>query len=131
MSHVATVQCKIADLDAFEEAVKKKGGVLVRGQREFRYYAGAKDRCVHAVHLASDPTGHEVGLRLAEANTPDVYNLAYDVSYASNVNRAFGPNCEGLQNEYLAIVAESQLQAGGWMVRREVEGQQIHVYGER
>lgn len=130
MSHVAYVECKISDLDALEEACKKLKATLKRGQRQFQYYAGSKSPCIHAIVLDGKTDGYEVGLVQREANTPNEFRFACDF-YSGSLTKAFGQNLEGLQNEYLATVAENQLANRGWSVRREVEGQQIHLYAQQ
>lgn len=119
MSHVATVECMIRDLDAMEQAAKNKGGTLKRDQKSHAYYAGAREKCEHAISHPS--SSYEIGLRrLAQAD--EAYELRYD-AYDGNLDRAFGARLEGLQNEYLAVVAEKQLEQGRYRYERQaVEG---------
>lgn len=125
MSHVATVQCSITNLDALEEALKKFGATLTRDAKTFRFYGGQKSPCVHKITLDDDKGGHEVGLTQKTTDVTDGFNLAYDVSFATNVNRKLGQNCTGLQNEYTAQVAEGVLTRRGYRIQREEEAGQI------
>lgn len=132
MSHVASVQCSIKDLDALETALAKFDATLNRNKATFAFYGGAKAPCVHSITLNDDKNGHEVGLRRKSASAGEEdYELAYDVSFASKVNQRMGKELVGLRDEYTAIVAEDALQRGGYRVRREQEGEALVVYASR
>lgn len=120
MSHMATVECMIKDLEALEEAAKNKGGALVKGKTEAKFYGGAREKCSHAITHPN--SNYEIGVRrLAQAD--EAYELRYD-GFDGTLNRAFGNNLEGLRNEYLAVVAEQQLERGRYRFSREaVEGE--------
>lgn len=125
MSHVATIEARIVDLDALEAAAAAKGGVLVRGKRTFRSYEGNK-ACDHAVTV--EGSGHEVGLT-TRVDGQEGWNLAYDSwGPGAKLDQKFGPQLVGLKNEYLAQVAEAKLRRSGFMVRRAVDtAQQIQL----
>ncbi len=125
MSHVARVNCIIKDLDVLGEAAEKLGGELVRDQKRFHFYAGATEPCVHALKVkGAKDTDHEVGLRQKSASDPEEgFEPHYDVSFAGNINRAFGSNLVELRKEYSAAMAERQLRKQGYMVRRDTEAQ--------
>jgi hypothetical protein len=126
MSHVATVQALVKDLDALETAVEKFGGELRRNQTSFKMW-GTPERCLHAIRLKNNPGGYEIGLRQATPEDKDTFEFACDFFDGSLV-RAFGSELKNLRNEYMAVVAERQLQRRGYSVRREVQGEQIHLY---
>lgn len=122
MSHIATIQCRIKDLDVLEQVLQSLGGELRRGQQTFRTYQ-PNQRCVHAIRLTKPKEAYEVGLRYASASDPTQgFTLAYDnFAEGRHLDTAFGPGLVKLQDEYLAVVAERQLEAGGYRVRREQE----------
>lgn len=128
MSHIATVSCKVSDLEAFGEACDALGGELRVGQKTFKSYAGG--HCEHAVRLRNNHSAYEIGL------TPRVdgeagWNLAYDNwGPGQQLEQAFGKGLVDLQNNYLAVVAEKKLRESRWRVEREdVQGRIVlHAY---
>lgn len=148
MSHVACVDIEVRDLDVLEEAAKRCGLRLVRGQRTHKWYgrflndwhsdraASKKGRdpskfgtCDHALVLANaQPHDYEVGVTGREDGT---FDLVYDSFGAGrSLEAAAGVDLERLQNEYLAITAEDAARAGGAMVEREelADGIRLRVY---
>lgn len=126
MSHVATVECRVTDLDALAAALGGKAE-LRRGQASFRSYQSGQ-KCAHAIRLTGDAQAYEIGLqRRAEAE--ESYDLKYD-SWGPGraLEVAFCPGLVGLRNEYMATVAEWAMQRRGWSVQREQVGQEIHLY---
>lgn len=129
MSHIATVQCKIANLVALGVAVANKGGVFEAERKSFTSYNGTA-QCSGAIRLNDASRGdHEIGLAKSQDGT---FNFMWD-NYGSGrkLEQAFGSGLMGLQNEYLAVVAETQLREQGYMVERVVEGQQLQVVATR
>lgn len=128
MSHVSVVDCEIRDLTALRAAAETLGAELLYGKRTFNMY-GAPQPCVHAIALKGQPDAYEIGLRQKVAGDDSVFQFACDF-YDGRLRAAFGENLEGLQNEYLAVVAEQELARGGYRVEREVVGQEIYVRAE-
>ena len=82
MSHVATVQVEIKDLDCLEAAAKRCGLVFKRDQKEFKWYGrwmndyaeddaaykalgiDPKDygKCIHAIGIEGDKSAYEIGI---------------------------------------------------------------------
>jgi hypothetical protein len=123
VSHIAKVGCQVTDLEALGTACASKGAELRIGQKRFRSYSGGV--CEHAIRLLDNPAAYEVGL----VRSGDVWDLAWDnwdVGGQALQDR-FGAGLMGLQNEYLAVVAEDQLRREGFMVQRVDEGAQIHL----
>lgn len=126
MSHVSVVKCHLRDLDALETAAEKLGGVLHRNQRTFKMYGSRPEPCLHAITLRDEPNAYEIGLRQTAANDPHTFEFACDF-FDGKLSKAFGQNLTGLQNEYLAVVAERQLEQGGYRVVREEAEQGIRL----
>lgn len=123
---MSKVECRITDLDALEVALERLGGELRRGQTSFTYYAGSKSPCVHAIRVkGSDAQAYEVGLRQTEPGAAS-FDLACDF-YSGQLTKAFGQNLTGIQNEYLAAVAEQRVRRSGYRVQRVEEGQRIRL----
>lgn len=118
MSHISKVACEIKDLDALRAAAEKFGAELLYGKRTFKMY-GSPAPCIHAIALKGG-SGYEVGLTYKTAGDESSFELACDF-YDGNLERAFGPQLTNLRNEYLAVVAEQQLQRRGYRVRRDLE----------
>ena len=131
MSHVAKVNFEIKDLDALDRAATALGGELVRGATAFRFYAGQQAPCLHLIQLSGDKGGHQIGLRKhvdAEGRIcDDSFDLHYDLGYAHNINRAFGPQASGLRREYNAQTAEAYLHRKGHRVSRQDTPGQIRL----
>jgi hypothetical protein len=123
MSHVAKVGCRITELDALGTACQRKNAELRLGQKTHKSYS--RGACEHAIALLDNPDAYEVGL----VRAGDSWDLAFDNwgSQGRALEDRFGPGLVGLQNEYLAVVAEDQLRRQGFMVERSEEGAQIHL----
>lgn len=138
MSHVATVETKIIDLDAFKVAVEKCGGELMLDQTTYAwwgYRAGGGDyrgrdpkddgKCLHAVKVAGTQPRNgslgpwEIGL-LARRDGKPGFELEYD--YYGGAGRAletkFGKGLATLSEEYGAEVAMRQLARAGFRTTR-------------
>jgi hypothetical protein len=114
------VGCQIRDLDALGRAAENKGGRLKLGQHRHRAFSGGI--CDHAIEVVGHPEAYEVGV----VRNGEVFDLAFDDwgSQGRAVTQAFGVGLVGLQNEYLAVVAEAQLRREGWMVERTEDSAQ-------
>lgn len=63
MSHLATVEAQIKDLDAVEAACKEMGWTLHRGQTQFKmWYDDQFEKCDHAISIPGNFNGMELGL---------------------------------------------------------------------
>ena len=123
MSHIARVGCLIRDLDALAVACAAKNAELRIGQKTFASYTTGS--CEHAIGLLDNPTAYEIGL----VRNGEAWDLAWD-NYGMRggaLQDRFGAGLVGLQNEYLAVVAEAQLRREGFMVSRVDEGQEIRL----
>lgn len=124
VSHIAVVDCKIQDLDAFETAAKVCGATLKRGKTNFKAYAGTNTKCNHVVELDGQPNAYSMGLRqLAQAD--EEYEMACDW-YDGSLRKAFGPEGINLRTEYAAAVAERHVPRG-YRMQREETAEHIHL----
>lgn len=135
MSHVATIDLHITDLDALELACKSLGLELIRGKTEYKWYgrhvgdyplpAGfSKDelgKCEHAIRVSSgtasqNSNAYEVGVCKRKDGKPG-YTLLWDF-YAGGLGleKAIGANAGKLKQNYSAQVACKQLRKQGMRV---------------
>src|SRR4051812_32472193 len=114
MSHVATVDVEIKDLDALDAACKKLGLELVRGQTTFRWYGqhvgdyplpagftGADlGTCEHAVRVPGRADAYEIGV-VRRRDGRSGWSLMWDF-YAGGYGlmERVGENCQSLRREY-------------------------------
>lgn len=140
MSHVADVACDVQELDAFESAVQRYGGTLIRGKKTHRWYGrfendwndqrAASNRrdpktfghCDHAVSFPG--INYEIGLC---ANQTGGYDLVYD-SYGSyhthdgqKLEALLGIGLTKLIDEYGCAVAIDQMAQQGFLAERVVD----------
>lgn len=129
MSHVATVELEVRDLDALEEAGRRLGLQLVRGQQTYKWWGrsvgdypipdgfSAEDlgKCEHALH--SDSAAYEVGVVRRRDGRPG-WQLLWDFIDGRLVN-IVGHECRNLKREYAAIVAAKQAQRQGFRVQEQ------------
>lgn len=134
MSHVATVDLEIRDLDALGEAVQRLGGQLARGQQTYRWYgehvgdyplpAGFAEedlgKCEHAVKFPD--VEYEIGV-VRRRDGRAGYALMWDFIDGCLVQAA-GQNCCKVKREYAGVVARKQAMAQGFTVneQRQADG---------
>jgi hypothetical protein len=140
MSHVATIDLEIRDLEALAEAAKRIGMEFIRDQKTYRWWGesvgdypipdGFKVEdlgiCEHALCITpskrkrEDP--YEIGVVRRRDGRPG-FTLLWDFIDHDLVNIA-GKNGVNLKREYAAVVARKQAMAQGFMVneQRQVDG---------
>ena len=142
MSHVATVEIEVRDLDALDEACRRVGLELVRGQQTYRWYgkhvgdyplpAGFAEadlgRCEHAVRIpggdaAADAEGdeppYEIGVVRRRDGRPG-YVLHWDFFAGGyGLEKVAGPACGLLKQAYATVVAKRQAMRQGFTVTEQ------------
>lgn len=142
MSHIATVECEIKDLDALERACVRLGLELRRNQKTYRWFgvsvgdeplpegltAADLGHCEHAIGIPGDHEQdesrrpYEVGVcrRPVGPNgvRPAGYVLHFDgwLGGFGLVNR-IGEQCHTLKQNYQLEVAKRQMQLKGYRVQ--------------
>lgn len=146
MSHVASVEVEVRDLDALRAAADRVGLEFVEGQRAYRWYGrflndwpshraavnkgvdpATFGRCDHALRL-KDGTGvdYEVGVT---AQADGSYRLVYDSFGAGRrLEQAAGVDLARLRDEVAAETASRHLQSRGWSVQRVEDDDGISIY---
>lgn len=139
MSHVATIEIEVKDLDALAEAAKACGLVLNRGQKTYRWYGrwvndySAADaayrhdikpedygKCEHAISVPGNAKAYEIGV-VRKANGS--FGLVWDffagghglMEKCSIDGKAAGK----LVQEYSTAVAVKKAKQQGFAVQRK------------
>jgi hypothetical protein len=117
MSHVATIQIEIKDLNALEAASKELGLELVRGQTTFRKFERSRaGECDHAIRIPGDQRAYEIGVVKIKGDKPG-YTLAWD-SWAGGYGMVakVGQDAGLLKQAYAGEVAVKTARAQGFRV---------------
>jgi hypothetical protein len=118
MSHVATVNVEIKDLEALDKACRKLGLELVRDQRHFRYYSGSLEACDHVIRVPGNKQAYEIGVRKAGKH----YNLAHDDFAGGHGMVALaGPGCQKIVQRYAAEASIAEARRQGFRVKEQLQ----------
>jgi len=119
MSHVATIELIVKDLDALELACKSLGLELVRDQHTYQWYGRHLGKCSHAIRVAGNPSAYEVGV----VQSQDGYTLLWDFygSQGKAMQDCIGRDGLKLQDAYATQVAISHYQSQGYYVTTAVQ----------
>ena len=136
MSHVATIDLEIKDLDALAAAAKFIGLEFVKGQETYKWYgshvgdyplpqgfkASELGKCEHALRIPkSENTSencYEVGVVRRRDGKPG-YTLLWDFwNRGYGLQDKIGDNGSRLKQEYAAAVATRHAQRQGYRVTR-------------
>lgn len=130
MSHVATVDVDVRDLDALARACNDLGLEFVRGQTTYRWFgeqvgdyplpAGFTEeelgRCEHAIRIPGSDDAYEIGVVTRRDGRPG-YQLLWDFWGGGNGMEAkVGQDCRMLRQRYSIQVVKQQAQLKGMAV---------------
>lgn len=130
MSHVATIEMDITDLDALESAAKRCGLELVRGQKTYNWYGehvgdyplpegfSASDlgKCEHAIRVPGNSSVYEIGITKRRDGRPG-YTLLFDFWQGGHGLMQFaGDECAHLRQAYSIEVAKKTARKRGFQV---------------
>jgi hypothetical protein len=133
MSHVATVDVEIKDLDALAEACKRIGLEFVSGQQTYRWYgmsvgdyplpagftADELGKCEHAIRIPGSETAYEIGV-VCRRDGRAGHTLMWDFwAGGKGLEALAGKDCRNLKREYAAVVAKRQAQRSGFQVNEQ------------
>jgi len=149
MSHVATIDLFITDLDSLAKACERLGLELVRGQKTYRWYGESvgdyraadavkapDGHCEHAIRVKGNSRAYEIGL-VKRSDGKAGYQLVWDhwagghglcekVMYAEKGKRQ-KPNADKLKDWYAAEVAQKQMRRQGFRVNATQQGGKVRV----
>lgn len=133
MSHVATVQLEVKDLDALKTAAAEIGCEFVENQTTYRWFGRhvgdyplptgfqIEDlgKCQHAIRIKDGPGGaYEVGV--VKNPTGEGYVLLWDFwSGGKGLQAVIGENGNRLRQSYATEVAIKQLRKAGKRVQKK------------
>lgn len=128
MSHIATVDIQLRDLDAIKAAAARLGLVFCEGQASYRWYGHrvgdsplpeglTEDElgyCEHAITSPTD-TGYEIGI--VRRKDGQGYQLAFDTWGPGQwITERLGEDMGAFKQAYGVELAKRELQLEGWMV---------------
>jgi hypothetical protein len=135
MSHVASVELVVQDIDALEVACKVLGLTFKRNQKTWKWYGrfmadydNADSAYKHGINTEDYGKGeHAIGVPGTEyevgvcRNHDGNLSLVYDFyGPGEKIKQALGKGLEKLKQEYAAAVATKKLQRKGLRVQRRV-----------
>jgi hypothetical protein len=121
MSHLATVDIEVRDLDALQEACQRVGVELVRDQKKFRNFAGRMDDCLHAIRVPGDEKAYEMGLIKREDGRPG-FDITTDWwAGGKGLFTKVGIGARLLKQAYATVVAKREAIRQGFRVQ-EIPG---------
>lgn len=129
MSHIASVDLELRDLDALAKAADHLGLELVRDCQTFNYYGGSRDAAIHKLRLKDAPAGaYEIGLRYTDASQK-AYQPAWDTygQHGQALVRAAGQDCVELKKRYAAEVSAKELRRKGYSVAITQQDNRLRV----
>jgi len=144
VSHIATIDVSIMDLDSLEKACANMGLVLVRGQVKYHCWGTGRTldqlkkyqamsgkalmpegysleemgRCDHVVRVPGKH-GYEIGL-VARKDGRVGWNLFCDLSGAHDIVEKCGKNLEKLRQNYAVEVAKRAAKRAGYRLVKTV-----------
>lgn len=133
MSHIATIQVEIRDLDCLRAAAKRLGLEWREGQQKYRWYGrsvgdyplptgfAAEDlgKCQHAIGVPGKADAYEVGVVARRDGKPG-YTLLWDFwSGGHGLQDAVGQDGRKLIQAYAVEVARKQARLGGFVVSEQ------------
>jgi hypothetical protein len=130
MSHVATIDLEIKDLEALERACKNLGLELVKDQATYKWYGrhigdypvpegfSVQDlgKCEHAIRVKGNPTAYEIGVTKRRDGKPG-YTLLWDFwQHGFGLEAKIGAKGGLLKQNYSAEIARKQALRQGFKV---------------
>ncbi len=136
MSHVATIEIDIKDINALDRAAKRLGMTLVQGQQTYKWYGRsvgdyplpqgfkAEDlgKCEHALVVdGADKQTYEVGVVRRRDGRPG-FVLQWDFfAKGYGLEARVGKDCQKLRQAYALEVAKMQAQRKGFRVTEQMQ----------
>jgi hypothetical protein len=133
LSHVATIDLAVTDLDALEAAANKLGLEMIRGQKTYRWWghsvgdyplpagftANELGKCESALRVKNNPGAYEIGIVGRRDGEPGVVLLWDFYSGGYGLQEKVGEGACKLQQEYAVEVAKKYWLGQGWQVTED------------
>jgi hypothetical protein len=146
MSHIAEMELDIKDLDALEKAGKKLGLVLVKDQKNYKWFgesvgdyplpAGFKEsdlgKCDHVLKIPNSPNSYEIGVVKRRDGKPG-FQLLWDFWMGGyGLQDKIGAGGGLLKQAYSLEVAKKQMLRKGYRVseKRDAKGNVLLTFTE-
>lgn len=135
MSHVATIDLEVHDLDCLAQAAEDIGCELARDQTTYRWWGRSVGdypmpdgftesdlgKCSHAIRVKGKPEAYEVGVVPARGGKKG-FTLLYDFyGGGKGLEAAVGKDAGKLKQSYAARVAEKALKRKGYKIKKHVD----------
>lgn len=137
MSHVATVELVIKNLNALKKACADCGLEFMEGQTTYKWfgkwvndYSGSNaafkhgikpedyGKCTHAIRVKGNSQAYEIGVINKQDGS---FGLVWDFwSGGYGLEKVAGPNCGNLTMHYAKHVATEKLRNQGYMVKQRI-----------
>ena len=131
MSHVATVEIQIKDLEALKTACKSIGLIFKENQKSYKWYGSwqndysasnaaykagidPKDygKCAHAIGIPGNSQAYEIGVVKRPGGT---FKLVWDFwNGGFGLEKVAGKDCSKLVQSYASEVCKKHLKAQGY-----------------
>ena len=121
MSHLATIQLEVTDLDSISKACRQIGLNLIQGKTTFKWFNGDGE-CQHAIEVPG--ARYEIGLILND----DKYELQTDF-FDRGIEAAIGKNGGLLKQRYAIERTKSEAKRKGYRIieKQTDNGIRLHV----
>ena len=134
MSHVATVDVNITDLDALQAACNRLGLELRRGQQTYKWFGHsvgdypipqgftAEDlgKCEHAIVVPGHEDAYDIGVIKRRDGRPG-FCLQWDFFAGGyGMQDRVGENCNKLAQSYAVCAASKAAQRNGFQVQEQL-----------
>jgi hypothetical protein len=134
VSHVATVDLHIKDLDSLKAACKAMGLEFREGQKTYKWYghsvgdyplpegfkANELGQCEHAIGIPGNKRAYEIGVVRRRDGKPG-YMLMWDFwNGGYGLQEVVGQDCKKLRQQYATQVSIKQVRKQGFRVQQTV-----------
>ena len=121
MSHLATIQLEVTDLDSLSKACQQIGLTLIQGKTTFKWFNGDGE-CQHAIEVPG--ASYEIGIVLEDKG----YVLQTDF-FDKGIEAAIGKNGGLLKQRYAVERTRSEAKRKGYRIieKQTDNGIRLHV----
>ena len=131
MSHVATVDVEVKDLESLDLACQRLGLELVRHQLSYKWFGKhigdyplpegfavhELGRCDHAIRIPGKPDAYEIGVVRRRDGRPGFMLLWDFFAGGYGLEKIVGHECQALRQHYAAAVATREARRKGFIVQ--------------
>lgn len=134
MSHVATIELEIKDLDSLAKAAKDLGLEFVEGQTTYKWFGRSVGyyplpagftgqdlgQCSHALRIPGNSQAYEIGVVKRRDGKPG-YTLMWDFWHGGfGLEKQVGKNADRLKQAYAVQLSGKVMRKQGYLVSSKV-----------